>query len=119
MRYTVTFAVILYAISAMIDAFQGITTLNATISYTFRIASATAITATAIHILNRNRPLRALPFILTSLALSITALLLGHTTPTTLTNTAMKITATILTPKPEIMKIELMTEDMEESNRST
>ena len=113
MRYTIALAVILYAISATIDAYQGITTLNPTISYAFRIASATTITATAIHIISKNKPQRALLFILASLALSIIALLLGHTTPTTLTNTAVKITATILTLKPEIMKIEIATENEE------
>jgi len=115
MRYTIPFAPILYAISATIDAYQGITTLNPTISYTFRIASATAITATAIHIISKNKPLRSLPFILVSLALSIAPLLLGHIDSTTTLAITVKITATILTIRPETMKIEIVTEDEEES----
>jgi len=116
MRHTIPFAIILYATSAIIDAYLGITTLNPYPSYSFRAASATAIIATAVSLLNKDKPLRSLPFILASLILSIIALILGRMSSAAVTNVAIKAAAVILTTRPEIIKIELTTENEKESS---
>ena len=118
MRYTIPFAVILYAISAVIDAYLGITTLDPNPSYSFRAASATAIIATAVSLLSKDKPLRSLPFILASLTLSIIALTLGRMSSAAIIDIATKAAAAILTTKPEIIKIELIAENEKEPQES-
>ena len=118
MRYTIPFAIILYATSAIIDVYLGITTLNPYPSYSFRAASATAIIATAVSLLSKDKPLRSLPIILASLILSVIALILGRMSSAAIIDVATKAAAVILTIKPEIIKIELITENEKEPQES-
>ena len=121
MRYTISFLVILYAVSAIIDVTLGIETVNHYISYTLWVGSATAITAICIYILSKGRPIMPLPFILGSLAQSIVAFILGRVDSANIPNIAIKALATVLTIKPQIIEIEVetTTENEEESYDSS
>ena len=113
MRYKVSFAVFIYAITTIIDAALGISNLNLIESYLFRFAATATIIATFLYLINKDKPLRPLIFISASLTLSIIALTQGRTEITVIINAALKILATILTLKPEIIEIEIITEDEE------
>jgi len=115
MRYKVSFAVFIYAVTAIIDATLGLSIINPVGSYLFRFAAAAAIMATFLYLIGKDKPLKPLLFILTSLALSIIALAFGRTDPAVPINIALKITAIILTLKPEIIEVEIITEDEENS----
>jgi len=113
MRYKVPFAVFIYAVTAIIDAALGISTLNQIESYLFRFAGTAAVMATSLYLFSKDKPLRPLLFILTSLILSIIALALGRTDPAVPINVALKVTAIILTLKPEMIEVEIISEDEE------
>ena len=111
MHYKVSFAVFLYAIAAIIDVAVGISILNQFESYLFKIAAAMAVMAVYVNLVSKGKPIRALPFILASLILSIIAITLGRTEPTVPINAALKIIAIVLTLKPEIIEVEIVTEE--------
>jgi len=115
MRYTFSFAVFLYAAAAIIDAIVGISTLNQLESYLFKFAAAAAILATYIYLTSKSKPLRSLPFILASLMLSIIPVMYGRRDMIIPVNAALKVAAIALTLKPEIIEVEIITEDEEES----
>jgi len=115
MRYAFSFAVFIYAVAAIIDVVLGINASNQFESYLFRFAAAAAIIATFLYLLRKDKPLRPLLFISASLALSIFTLTQGRTDPVVPINTALKIVATILTLKPEIIEVEIITEDEKDS----
>ena len=116
MRYKVSFAVFIYAVTAVIDAALGIGTLNPTESYLFRFAAAASIMATFLYLISKDKPLRPLLFILASLALSIITLAEGRRDPAAVINVPLKISAAILTLKPEIIEVEIITEEEEGVN---
>ena len=115
MRYKVSFAVFIYAVTAIIDATLGISTLNQIESYLFRFAAAAAIMATFLYLIGKDKPFRPLLFISASLILSIIAFIQGRIDAAIIINTALKIIAIILTLKPEIIEVEIITEDEENS----
>jgi len=110
-RYTFSFAVFLYAATTIIDVILGIYTPDQFESYLFKFAAAATIIATYLYLINKKKPLRSLPFVLASLVLSIIAIMHGGTDWTIPVNIAIKIAATILTLKPEIIEVEIITED--------
>jgi len=119
MHYTVSFAVILYALSAVIDAVQGITELKVYESYAFRIASAVAVIAIYVHVMSNGARLKTLPFVLASLIISTIVLAYGRLEPAALLNMAVKAAAIILTWKPDLIELEIITEDEEESQKNS
>jgi len=115
MRYKVSFAVFIYAVTAIIDAMLGIGTLNQIESYLFRFAAAAAIIATFLYLIGKDKPFRSLLFISASLILSIIEFIQGRRDAAIIMNTALKIIAIILTLKPEIIEVEIITEEEENS----
>jgi len=113
MRYKVSFAVFLYAVASIIDVVLGINTLNQFESYLFRFAAAAAVMATFLYLIGKDKPLRPLFFILASLILSVITLTQGRRDSPVPMNIALKIMAAILTLKPEIIEVEIITEDEE------
>ena len=118
MRYTFSFVVFLYAASMLIDAFLGINIISQIESYIFRAASAILLIAIYVHLTGQNKPYRPLPFIIASLALSIAAITRGQTGSAVIISMAIKVAAVILTLKPEIIEVEIITEEEEEINRN-
>jgi len=110
MRYTVSFAIFLYAVAAIIDVALGISTLNQVEAYLFRFASVATVIAAYLLISKRKR-LGPLLFILISLALSLVTLTLDRTDPPILISVALKIVAAVLTLKPEVIEVEIIIED--------
>ena len=115
MRYKVSFAVFIYAVTAIIDAALGIITLNQFESYIFRFAAAAGIMATFLYLIGKDKPFRPLLFISASLILSIIAFIRDRIDVAIIMNTALKIIAIILTLRPEIIEVEIITEDEENS----
>ena len=113
MHYKISFAVFLYAAAALIDAILGFSIASQIESYIFRAASAIAIIAIYMQLTGKNKPYRPLPFIIASLIISIAAITLGQTGPVVLINTALKVAAIVLTLKPEVIEVEIITEEEE------
>jgi len=111
MHCKVSFAVFLYATTAVIDAILGISALNQFESYLFKFAAAAAIIAIYISLTGKGKPIRALPFILASLFLSIIVITLGRTDLAIPINMTLKVTAIVFTLKPEIIEVEIITEE--------
>jgi hypothetical protein len=119
MRYTVSLVVFVYIITAIVDFILGINTPDVLKSYLFRFASAASIMAICMHLASKSKPLRPLIFLLASLVLSAGALTLGQIDLAVSVNTALKIGAVFLTLKPEIMQVEIVTEDEEKQPNLT
>lgn len=115
MHYTVPFAVVLYVVSVIVDVVLGITTWHLYVSYMLRVAAVTGLIASYLKLVRRSGLLVTLAFILTSLALSSATMIFGNMDTLTLVNIGIKLAAIGLTVKPEIIEIEIITEDEEES----
>jgi len=115
MQSKYSFAVFIYAITAIIDATLGINTYNSLESYIFKFAAASTIIAISIYLTSKNQRFMPLLFISASLVLSIVVLTQGRTDLPIPINLALKIVAVILTLKPELIEIEIITEDEEDS----
>jgi len=113
MYYKVSFAVFLYAVSALIDAILGINITSPIESYIFRAASAVAIIAIYLQLTGKNQPYRPLPFIIASLLLSVVVIMLGQKDVIVPISTVLKAAAIILTLKPEMIEVEIITEEEE------
>lgn len=115
MRYTVSFAVFLYAASAIIDVVIGVYSINQFESYLFKIASVAMILATYIYLISKEKILRPIPFIGVSLLLSGVAIMHGRTEAAVTANIALKAAAVLFTLKPEIIMVEIISEEEGES----
>ena len=113
MNYKFSFAIVIYAIAALIDAVLGINIQSQPESYILRAASAITVIAAYLQVTSKNKPLRPLIFILASLALSVILIAQGRIDFATTINLAIKVTGVILTIKPEIIEIEVITEEEE------
>lgn len=105
----------LYAATAIIDAVTGVYSINQFESYLFKVASAATILAAYVYLISREKTLRPIPFIATSLLLSVIAMTRGRIDTTVTANLALKIVAVILTLKPEAILIEITDEEEEEN----
>jgi len=106
--------VFLYAIAAIIDAILGLSILNQFESTLFRISSAAAVIAIYLYLTGRDKKMRPLPLISISLVLSIIAFAYGQRDWKVPVNVALKIAAVILTLKPEIIEVEIISENEED-----
>jgi len=113
MNYKFSFAIVIYAMAALIDAVLGTNIQSQPESYILRAASAITVIAAYLQVTSKNKPLRPLIFILASLALSIILIAQGRIDFATTINLAIKVTGVILTIKPEIIEIEVITEEEE------
>ncbi len=113
MVYKVSFVLVLYAVSAVLDAYLGITTLNPYRSYFFRIAAVATVAAIFVMLIKKGGTLKILPLILSSLALSLAAIATGGYNDLIVANTVIKVAAVMLTVKPDLIEIEILTEDEE------
>jgi hypothetical protein len=112
-NYTFSFAFFLYVASAVVDAVQGFTTFNVQLSYFLRAASVAAVIALYFQLVSGDKPLRALPFILASTALSLASLMFWGLNSIILLNFVLKACASLLTLKPELIEVEIVTEPEE------
>ena len=111
MRYTISFAVFLYVIAAVIDAVLGIGISRLDVSYIFRFSSASNILATYLYFVSRNKRFRMLIPVAVSLILSVIAVILGYIDAAVTSGLILKVTAIVLTVKPDIIEIEVVTEE--------
>jgi uncharacterized membrane protein YjjP (DUF1212 family) len=113
MHYTVSFVFILYAISATVDAALGITTLDLNKSLAFRIAAVAMVLSIYINYVDKKQSIKTISPFAASLILSAVAMALGNLNIITIINIGVKIAATILTIKPSIMEVEIVTKNEE------
>jgi len=113
MHYIISLVVFIYAISAVIDTILGVTTVDFLGSYLFRAGAITAVLAIYVHITYRRKIVGPLLLILASTALSIAALTLGRADSMATVSLGIKIASAILSVKPEMIELEIITEDEE------
>lgn len=113
MAYKLSFALILYIVSAAIDIYLGITTLNPYRAYFLRIAAIATITALFIVFLRKAQTAKIFPLFVASLILSIAALTIEGYNNLVPVNAIIKAAAILLTVKPDLIEIEIITEDEE------
>jgi len=113
MHYTISLVVLFYAISAVIDAMLGMTTVDSLRSYIFRAASVAAVLAIYVHVAYRRKIVGYLSFILISLVLSIVTLAFESLNSVTTLSLGIKIASVVLSLKPEMIELEIITEDEE------
>ena len=116
MAYTISFSLILYVVSAILDTYIGLTSLNPYRSYLSRIAAIVVITAIFILITKKYQVLKLFPLFLTSLILSIMIIATGAYSDLVIVNTCIKAVAVLLTVKPSLIEVEIVSEDEEEQN---
>jgi hypothetical protein len=119
LAYKVSFALVLYAISAALDAYLGLTTLNPYRSYFLRIAVVATVVAIFVMLIKKGGTLKIFPLILASLALSLAAVFLGGYNDIAVMAICVKAAATVLTVKPDLVEIEIETEDGEKDSQET
>jgi hypothetical protein len=113
MVYTVSLALILYVASAILDAFLGITTLNPNRSLFLRIAAVATVITIFVFLTKKGWTLKVLPLPFASLILSFATIVTGGFSDLVVVNIGIKIVAIILTVKPDLVEIEMLTEDEE------
>jgi len=113
MDYKISFALILYVVSIVLDIYLGITSLNLYRSYFLRIAAVATVIAIFILLVKKWRPLKIFPFLLTSLVFSLAAIAIGSYNDLIIADIVIKIAAIILTIKPELIEVEITSEDEE------
>ena len=120
MAYKISFAVILYITSAALDIYLGITTINPYRAFFLRAAAVTTILALFIVFLKKCEALKILPLFIASLILSVAALTIEGYSNLVPANTIIKAAAVLLTVKPDLIEIEVITEEEEvkESEKS-
>jgi hypothetical protein len=118
MRYTIPLAVILCAVSAMTDVALGLTTPNLNESFMLRMAAITIIIAIYINLMRWKQSWKSLPFVLISLLLSAASFFLGNADPVILADVMAKMATTALTIKPDLIEIEITTEEEESQNKT-
>jgi len=111
MRYTISFAVFLYAIVAVIDAVLGIGISRLDVSYIFRFSSALNILATYLYFVDKGKRFRLLIPVAVSLILSVIAVILGYIDAAATSSLILKVAAIVLTVKPDIIEVEVVTEE--------
>ena len=111
MHYKFSFAIILYAVTAAIDAALGIGTTALIESYTLRVAAAASVLAIYLYLTGKDKTARPALCIAASAALSAISLTQGRADPAVITSIILKIAAVILTIKPEIVEVEIITEE--------
>ncbi|MCD6538895.1 hypothetical protein J7L18_09885 [Candidatus Bathyarchaeota archaeon] len=111
MRYTISFAVFLYVIVAVIDAALGIGISRLDVSYIFRSSAALNILATYLYFVYRNKRFMLLIPVAVSLILSVTAVILGYIDAAVTSSLILKVAAIVLTVKPDIIEVEVVTEE--------
>jgi hypothetical protein len=116
MQIKYSLAVFIYAITTIIDAALGITTYDPVESYLYKIAAAATIIAMFLYLINKNKRFILLPLISASFVLSIVVLTQDQTDLLTITNVVLKLVAITLTLKPELIEIELITDEEDEDD---
>ena len=116
MHYKFSFAIILYAVTAIIDAALGIGTTTLIESYTLRVAAAASMLAIYLYLTDKDKTTRPALCIAASAALSAISLTQGRADPAVITSIILKIAAVILTIKPEIVEVEIITEEPQSPN---
>jgi len=111
MRYTISFAVFLYVIAAVIDAVLGIGISRLDISYIFRFSAALNVLVTYLYFVDRSRRFRLLILVAVSLILSVIAVILGYIDAAVTSSMILKAAAIVLTVKPDIIEVEVVTEE--------
>jgi hypothetical protein len=119
MVYKFSFALILYAVSAVLDAYLGLTALNLYRSYFLRIAVVATVVAIFVMLIKKGGTLKIFPLILASLALSLAAVFLAGYYDMAVVAICVKAAATVLTVKPDLVEIEIETEDGEKDSQET
>ena len=114
MRHIFSFALFLYVVSAVLDAYLGITTLNPYRSLFLRIAAVATIIAIFVLLIEKRQTLKIFPLFLASLILSLAAIATGGYNDLIIANTVIKVAAVLLTVKPDLIEIEILTEYEEE-----
>jgi hypothetical protein len=113
MAYKVSFALILYVVSIILDVYIGITTLNPYRSLFLRIAAVATIITIFVLLTKKGQTLKIFPLFLASLILSLAAIATGGYNDLIVANTVIKVAAVMLTVKPGLIEIEILTEDEE------
>jgi len=116
MHYKFSFAIILYAVTVIIDAALGIGTTALIESYTLRVAAAASVLAIYLYLTSKDKTARPALCIAASATLSAISLTQGRADPAVITSIILKIAAVILTIKPEILEVEIITEEPQSSN---
>jgi hypothetical protein len=119
MAYKFSIVLILYAVSAVLDAYLGIITINPYRSLLFRVAAVATVTAVFVMLVRKGGTLKIFPLILASLALSLAAVFLGGYNDVAITAVCVKAAATVLTVKPDLVEIEIETEEEEKNSQET
>ena len=119
MVHKFSFALILYAVSAVLDAYLGLTALNLYRSYFLRIAVVATVVAIFVMLIKKGGTLKIFPLILASLALSLAAVFLAGYYDMAVVAICVKAAATVLTVKPDLVEIEIETEDGEKDSQET
>jgi len=114
MVYKVSFALILYVVSVILDVYLGITTLNPYRSLFLRIAAVATIIAIFVLLIKKCQTLKIFPLFLASLILSLATIATGGYNDLIVANTVIKVAAVLLTVKPGLIEIEILIEDEEE-----
>ncbi len=105
MVYKVSLTLVLYAVSAVLDAYLGITILNPYRSYFLRIAAVVTVVAIFVMLIKKGGTLKIFPFILSSIILSLAAIASGGYTDLSVVAICIKVIATVLTVKPDLIEI--------------
>jgi fucose 4-O-acetylase-like acetyltransferase len=113
MVYKVSFALILYVVSAILDAYLGITALNPYRSLFLRIAAVATIIAIFVLLIKKCQTLKIFPLFLASLILSLATIATVGYNDLIIAGTGIKVAAVMLTVKPDLIEIEIVTEDEE------
>lgn len=116
MTYTISFALILYVVSAILDTYIGLTSINPYRLYSSRIAAIVIIIAIFILITKKYQIMKLFPLFLTSLILSIIIIAIGAYSDLIIVNTCVKAVAVLLTVKPDLIEVEIVSEDEKEQN---
>ena len=111
MRYTISFAVFLYVIAAVVDAVLGIGISRLDVSYIFRFSAALNILAAYLYFVYRNKRFWLLIPVAVSLILSVIAVILGYIDAAIISCLILKVAAIVLTVKPDIIEVEVVTEE--------
>ena len=111
MRYIISFAVFLYVMVAVIDAVLGIGISRLDVSHIFGFSAALNILATYLYFAYRNKRFWLLIPVAVSLILSVIAVILGYIDAAVTTSLILKVAAIVLTVKPDIIEVEVVTEE--------
>jgi fucose 4-O-acetylase-like acetyltransferase len=100
-------------VSIILDVYIGITTLNPYRSLFLRIAAVATIITIFVLLTKKGQTLKIFPLFLASLILSLAAIATGGYNDLIVANTVIKVAAVMLTVKPGLIEIEILTEDEE------